>query len=240
MESDATPGPIEGGLTFKEHLKKLLGVIKVNLFVFMGLLVVNIWTAQMVLRWLSEKYTIAALKPSEAIASIVTLDITLSLLALFPFALITIFNYTSPAIENKAKLWFVMLVSLNLFIAGGVFGFFVYNGLVLSYLNTLALSSGLINVWSASNLVSFMTTNVLMFAFTFQIPLVVIVLVNYKLVKPKMLAKGALFAIPFVMLGAAWITPPDPVSMLLLSGPIIGLYYSGIGISMLMEKGGEE
>jgi sec-independent protein translocase protein TatC len=55
------------------------------------------------------------------------------------------------------------------------------------------------------------------------------------LVNSKMLLSGWRYAVVAVVVVAAVITPPDPISQTLLSIPIIGLYFISVGCVWLIE-----
>jgi sec-independent protein translocase protein TatC len=55
------------------------------------------------------------------------------------------------------------------------------------------------------------------------------------IVNSSMLWKGWRYAVFAVVVVAAVVTPPDPISQLLLATPIIGLYFVSIGCVKLIE-----
>ena len=87
--------------TFKQHLEDLRGLAKKNLIAFFILLVINFFIAQRLLGYIASKYSVAALRPTDSLTAWLTIDLSLSVLMLFPFLLITIVNYIKPAITNR-------------------------------------------------------------------------------------------------------------------------------------------
>ena len=79
------------------------------------------------------------------------------------------------------------------------------------------------------------TTLLLAFGLCFQLPVVLTLLGMAGLVNSKMLMAGWRYAVVAVVVVAAIITPPDPISQTLLSIPIIGLYFLSIGCVKLIE-----
>lgn len=222
--------------TFKEHIDDLVKIGKKNIVAFFILLVINFFVAQRFLEYIASRYSIAALRPGDSLTALITIDISLSVIMLFPFLLITIVNYIKPAIQNKKYLRNIIVFSLTSFIIGGIFGYFVYAPSILYYLEGLSTSFGIANVWGVSYIVTLLFTSILIFGFSFQIPIIVYVLLRNKWVKPNLLFKLSLVFVPLVLLIAGWITPPDVLSLLMLSAPIIFLYYLGIIISIISQK----
>jgi sec-independent protein translocase protein TatC len=79
------------------------------------------------------------------------------------------------------------------------------------------------------------TTLLLAFGLCFQLPVVLTLLGMAGLVSSKMLMAGWRYAVVAVVIVAAIITPPDPISQILLSFPIVGLYFVSIGCVKLIE-----
>ena len=57
------------------------------------------------------------------------------------------------------------------------------------------------------------------------------------IVSSQMLLSGWRYAVLAVVVVAAVVTPPDPISQLLLAGPIIALYFVSILCVWLIERG---
>src|SRR3954452_10426952 len=72
---------------------------------------------------------------------------------------------------------------------------------------------------------SMVTTLLLAFGLCFQLPVVLTLLAMAGMVSSKMLMAGWRYAVVAVVIVAAIVTPPDPISQILLSFPIVGLYF---------------
>ncbi|MFC1736466.1 twin-arginine translocase subunit TatC [Candidatus Hydrogenedentota bacterium] len=69
------------------------------------------------------------------------------------------------------------------------------------------------------------------FALAFQLPVVVVVLVRLGVIEHKWLKKYRKYVIVLVFVAAALLTPPDPVSQLLMAAPLLLLYEVSIWVS---------
>ena len=86
--------------------------------------------------------------------------------------------------------------------------------------------------------ISFVTGVLFWIGVAFEFPLVIYVLTAMGLVKPHTLIKQWRIAIVVIAVLAAAITPTtDPVNMALVMGPMIMLYFIGIGLSYLAVIG---
>jgi sec-independent protein translocase protein TatC len=77
---------------------------------------------------------------------------------------------------------------------------------------------------------------ILAFGLTFQLPVVLTLLGQIGVVNAEMLSKGRRFAIVGVCALAAVITPPDPISMIAMALPLMGLYEIAVLAVRLLEK----
>jgi sec-independent protein translocase protein TatC len=88
-----------------------------------------------------------------------------------------------------------------------------------------------------SDYLTLVTTLLLAFGLCFQLPVVLTLLGLAGIVNSAMLWKGWRYAVFAVIVVAAIVTPPDPISQLLLAAPIIALYFISIGCVKLIERG---
>jgi sec-independent protein translocase protein TatC len=76
----------------------------------------------------------------------------------------------------------------------------------------------------------------LAFGISFQLPLILTLLARIGIVSASMLAKGRKYAIVGILAFGAVFTPPDPMSQILLAGPVYLLYEISIFCVKLIEK----
>jgi len=83
---------------------------------------------------------------------------------------------------------------------------------------------------------SLVTALVLAFGLCFQLPVVLTLAGLAGLLSSNMLRAGRRYAILGIAIVAAVVTPPDPISMLMLAGPIVLLYEISIWCVWLIER----
>jgi len=71
---------------------------------------------------------------------------------------------------------------------------------------------------------SLVTTLILAFGFAFQLPVLLTLMANAGLVDDRFLIKNRRLAIVLIFIIAAFLTPPDPFSQIVLASCILGLY----------------
>ncbi|HVN96825.1 MAG TPA: twin-arginine translocase subunit TatC [Syntrophorhabdaceae bacterium] len=90
---------------------------------------------------------------------------------------------------------------------------------------------------SVERFVVFCSAMIFAFGATFEVPIVMLILAKMGIVKSRMLSKTRRFAILFIAIAAAIITPtPDVYNMMLLAVPMYVLYEAGIVLVKLTER----
>ena len=87
-----------------------------------------------------------------------------------------------------------------------------------------------------SDYLSLVTSLLLAFGLCFQLPVVTTLLGLAGLINSKVMAAGRRYAIVAVVVVAAVVTPPDPISQLMLAIPLVILYEVSIWCVRLMER----
>lgn len=120
--------------------------------------------------------------------------------------------------------------TLSLFLFGGgiVFCFRLVLPMVLKFLMTYNESVGVKLEPRLSEYLTFATILPLMFGIGFQLPLVMVFLERMNVVSVKLFIEKwriAVFGISFISM---LLTPPEPISMMMMMGPMVALYFLGI------------
>ncbi|HEX3701545.1 MAG TPA: twin-arginine translocase subunit TatC [Phenylobacterium sp.] len=159
----------------------------------------------------------------------------------FPVLAWQVYAFVAPGLykrERRAFLPFLVAAPV-LFVAGAALVYYMILPFVLWFslsqqiVGTAGISVQLLP--KVSEYFGLFTTLVLCFGLFFQLPVVLTLLAMAGMVNAAMLWKGWRFAVAGIVVAAAIVTPPDPVSMTLLALPIIGLYFLSIGCVKLIE-----
>ena len=125
---------------------------------------------------------------------------------------------------------------LVLMVAGLGFGYFVLLPYGLEYLvSYLDPELAVANV-TLTAYFKFVASLTLLMGFVFELPLVMWAVARAGLVGARTLSKSRRIAILMIAVFAAVMTPPDVVSMLLVSVPMIGLYEVGLLLARMADS----
>jgi sec-independent protein translocase protein TatC len=150
-------------------------------------------------------------------------------------------SFISPGLYDNEKGFVVPLVIFSFisFSGGVLFSYFI---LIPYCLNFFASLSGdiVLNNFSINHYFSFVTWMLLGSGIVFQLPVVSFLLSTIGLLTPPFMRHYRRHSIVVIFIVSSFITPPDPVSMLVMAVPLIVLYEISIGISWFVNQGKEK
>ncbi|NDK54906.1 twin-arginine translocase subunit TatC [Pontibacter fetidus] len=156
----------------------------------------------------------------------------------FPYAFWEIWRFVSPGLyqqERNNSRGAVFFVSV-LFILGLLFGYFVVSPISINFLAGYQVDPSIVNEFDLNSYVSTLTTLCLSCALMFQMPVIVFFFTKAGLLSPEVMKLYRRHAIIVILVVGAIITPPDVVSQLLISIPLVMLYEASILVSRYIRK----
>lgn len=172
-------------------------------------------------------------------AFLVPMKVTLmvAFLIALPYVLYQVWAFVAPGLYSHEKRMALPLViaSVLLFFTGMAFAYFVVFPTVFGFINRFA-PEGVAVMTDIDKYLSFVLSTFLAFGVTFEVPVVVIVLVMIGIVSVEKLREIR----PYVIVGAfvvgAVFTPPDVLSQFMLAVPLWLLYELGILIAAILVR----
>jgi len=167
-----------------------------------------------------------------------TSSIIMGLIFAFPYVAWEIWRFIRPGLhttERKYSRGAVFSISF-LFFLGVSFGYFIMSPLAIYFLSSYQISDVISNEFDITSYVSTIATLVLGGGVLFQLPVVIYFLTQIGMVTPKYLRQYRKHAIVIILVVAAIITPPDPLSQTLIGIPLVLLYEFSIFISAIVVR----
>ncbi len=154
-----------------------------------------------------------------------------------PVILFQAWAFVAPGLYQHEKKFALPLVTAStiLFIIGMAFCYYFVFGKVFSFINDFAPKS----ITPAPDIeayLNFVLTMFVAFGVTFEVPIVVIVLVVFNIVSLEKLREWRSYVIVGAFVIAAVVTPPDVLSQLLLAIPMCILYEVGLLCARFVVK----
>ena len=165
-------------------------------------------------------------------------SLVIGLICAFPYAFWELWRFIKPGLhitERKASRGAVFFVTF-LFILGTLFGYFVIAPISIRFLSTYQVDPSIANEFDIISYVTIVATLVLVCALMFQLPVVVYFLTKAGLINPKMMKSYRKHAFVVMLVLSAVITPPDVISQVLVTLPLIMLYQISIYLSAAIIK----
>lgn len=163
----------------------------------------------------------------------ITSSFVLGLIFAFPYVFWEIWRFISPGLyskERKHARGAVFAVS-SLFMIGVLFGYYIISPLSINFLAHYQVDPTVMNEFDITSYVTTVTMLVLASAFVFQLPVVVYFLSKIGFISPRLMRTYRKHAIVVILILGALLTPPDPISQVLIAIPLMGLYEISIFVS---------
>ncbi|QED46632.1 twin-arginine translocase subunit TatC [Cytobacillus dafuensis] len=222
-----------------EHLDELRKRIIYTLIALIIFFIGSFIYVKDIYAWLIRdlNHKLAVLGPSEIIWVYFMLSGVVAIALTIPIAAYQIWRFVKPALSEKERKTTISYIPglFILFIAGLSFGYFVVYPTVLKFL--LSLSEGQFEtLFTSEKYFKFMINMTLPFGFLFEIPLVVMFLTSIGIINPMILSKARKIAYFLIVLTSVLITPPDFISDILVTVPLVILYEISINLSKIIYR----
>lgn len=155
----------------------------------------------------------------------------------FPIVAWSLWRFFKPALYPAERKYVYVLLpaSVILFTTGVLFSYFSILPLVLKFFIYMQGPS-LQNMFTVERYVAFVTAFTIPFGLVFELPVVVFFLAKMGIVKPDTLSKNRKYALLIIVIVAAALTPgPDPISQMMMAGPVYFLYEVSIIVARMAK-----
>ena len=154
-----------------------------------------------------------------------------------PYVLYQVWAFIAPGLYAHEKRLALPLVgaSVVLFFVGMAFAYFLVFPTVFGFMSKVA-PEGVAWMTDIEKYLSFVMSTFIAFGVTFEVPIVVIVLVQMRIVELQTLREWRSYVIVGAFVIAAIFTPPDVVSQFMLAIPLCLLYELGMLMARFVSK----
>jgi sec-independent protein translocase protein TatC len=181
---------------------------------------------------------LVTLSPAEPFMTVLKVAIYAGFLLALPIVFYQFWAFIMPALyerERRRVLPYVLFTTV-LFLSGVVFAYFVVLPVGLRFL--VGYGGDIFSQQlRASEYIGFVSMFLLGFGVVFEIPAVVLLLSAAELVSAQTLIRGRKYAVLVIAVISMVLTPSqDPVSMMLMMGPLYVLFEFGIALARITER----
>lgn len=184
---------------------------------------------------------VIVIEPSEAIMAQFQASLIGALLFASPVIAYQVAAFVAPALHPDERRTIATLapIALVLYLLGMAFAILVMVPVTLTTLYQYAYPIGAEPFAQPQNILTFVLFTTLLFGVAFETPLVMGGLAYTGMVKPATMGKHWRGVLVGVLVLGAILTDPNPVTQLLVSLPLILLYFAGLGTAKLAWERGQ-
>ena len=172
----------------------------------------------------------------------ITTAVYLGLLGASPYILYELFRFISPALYENERKYSVQVAGIIyvLFLLGVMMSYFVLFPISFRFLGTYSVSAKVVSNITLDSYISTFVSLTLVMGVVFQLPVVAFFLGKLGVASSWMLSKYRKHALIVIMLVAAIITPPDLMTLILVTIPLYLLYEVSIRVMKWVEPKEQE
>ncbi|MBK8653999.1 MAG: twin-arginine translocase subunit TatC [Haliscomenobacter sp.] len=168
----------------------------------------------------------------EAFITSISLSFAAGFIFAFPYVFWEVWRFIGPGLypnERRAARGVVFICSF-LFLLGVGFGYYVIAPFAVNFLIGFTIP-GVENTPTLNSYISYMIMFTLPMGLVFELPIVVFFLARVGLIGPDTMRHFRRHAIIVILVAAAFLSPPDAVSQMLIAVPLYGLYEISIMVA---------
>lgn len=233
----------EKDLTLIEHIDEIRKRLMILVVFFVIAVVGSFFLAKPLIHFLqyseeAQSLTLNAFTITDPIMIYLKVIIFISMVITSPVMLYQLWGFVSPGLfekERKATLSYIPF-TFFLFVGGILFSYEVLFPYVMNFMMLLSADLGINQVIGINEYFNFLFQITLPFGIIFQLPIVLLFLTRLGIITPMMMVKVRKYAYFVLFVIAAFITPPDIFSHLIVTLPLFILYEVSIMISKIGYK----
>jgi sec-independent protein translocase protein TatC len=194
-----------------------------------------------ILEYPAQGVPLIVIDPTERMSAIMLVCFIGGIIIAMPVLLYHGIMFVAPALSKQEKKWVLIIIPwiVIMFLGGVVFGYFMLAPWTVWFLANFGSNVAEMTP-RISTYVGFLSKLLLLVGLVFEMPVLATFLARLGILKPQWLSSKRGLAIIICFVAAAIITPPDPITQLLLAIPLILLYELSIILAKVAYRRRQE
>nr|WP_062106552.1 twin-arginine translocase subunit TatC [Bacillus niameyensis] len=230
-------------MTIIEHIEELRKRLIIIVVFFVIASIASFFISQPLIKLLqdgtlAQELTMNAFRPTDPFKVYMQMTFLLGFLLTSPVILYQLWAFISPGLlerERKVTLAYIPVACI-LFLTGLSFSYFVLFPFVIKFMLNLSGNMDIQTTIGISEFFQFLFQITIPFGILFQLPVVILFLTRLGIITPEFLSKVRKYAYFVLLVIAAFITPPDLLSHMMVTVPLLILYEISVWISKIGYK----
>ncbi|MFD1863228.1 twin-arginine translocase subunit TatC [Planococcus chinensis] len=227
-------------MTLVEHIGELRKRLTIIAVFFILALILSFFLAEPLIRYLqfteeAKNLTLNAFKITDPIKIYMQVMTILAVILTSPVIMYQFWAFISPGLHDKERTATLSYIpfALLLFFSGLAFSYFVLFPYVIGFMLNISDNLDIQETIGINEYFQFLFQITLPFGFIFQLPVLMLFLTRLGIITPMLMAKYRKYAYFVLITIAAFITPPDIVSHMMVTVPLLLLYEFSIVIARI-------
>lgn len=167
----------------------------------------------------------------------ITTAVYLGILGASPYILYELFRFISPALYENERKYSVRVAGIIyvLFLLGVLISYFVLFPISFRFLSTYSVSTKVVSNITLDSYISTFVSLTLVMGVVFQLPVIAFFLGKLGVITSGMLSRYRRHSFIIIMIVAAIITPPDLMTLILVTTPLYLLYEVSIKVVKIVD-----
>ena len=231
-------------MTFIEHLEALRWAL-IRIFLIISILMVCSFVYSDIIQDFImqpinglglENFKLQDIKITSPFMVKIVISLFTSLIIVFPYFVFEILKFIYPAIPKISKIYLsiIFILSVIFFVIGCAFGYFYLFPSTISFFINLVDPKIEFNP-ERLNYIFYSFWLIVVSGFIYQLPIISLILTKLKIINYEFLKQMRSIAFVLFLVFGALISPPDPLSQLLIAFPLYMLYELGIMVSYIFR-----
>lgn len=151
--------------------------------------------------------------------------------------------FIAPGLYAREKRFVIPFVacSIFMFLLGAAFCYYVVLPWTIQWLlsytqNTSGAATAVVYNLTLNDYIRDATKILVAFGAVFEFPLLIAFLASAEILTHRSLLRFWKISVVMIFIIAAFLTPPEPVSQLMMAFPMVGLFFMSVGIAYLIDK----
>ncbi|MDB6134015.1 MAG: hypothetical protein JWM59_2258 [Verrucomicrobiales bacterium] len=180
-----------------------------------------------------------AMAPAETFMLSMKLSTFAGIVVSFPLLFYFLLEFILPGLNTRERrlMWPALAIGFGLFLGGVVFSYYFVVPNALEFFHAYSAELNVKDTWRIGDYTSFVTTFCLIFGVSFELPVVVMIMVKLDLLTSQTMRRTRAWAVVIIVTAGAILTPTgDIYTLLLLSGPMVLMYETCIWLAVARER----
>ncbi|EOW8178642.1 twin-arginine translocase subunit TatC [Listeria monocytogenes] len=233
----------EVSMSLTGHLKELRTRLLIILLSFFLAFFVGLFVSKPLILFLQKddlpkEVILHVFKVTDAFQIYIEMAFVIGLVLVFPVILYQLWAFVKPGLhasEQRITLRYIPITFL-LFLFGVVFSYLITFPFILKFMFQFAAELGVETTIGLATYFQFLLQIVLSFGVLFELPMLIMLLTRLSLITPNGMRHSRKYAYFCLLIIAAFIAPPEILSHLMITIPLIGLYEISIVVSGLTVR----